>query len=76
VHFGEVPDEVVGSHVRRKKVVLRRVAQTRSDLGAGLPRIKSKRAQDALVGVMQTQDHADQRRLAGAVGAEQPSDAV
>ena len=74
VHLGEVPDEVRRRELRGQVVVLRRVADARPHLDAGRRGIASEHGQLAAVAAAEPENERDERRLAGAVRAEQAGD--
>ena len=74
VHLGEVTDEIGRGQLRRQIVVLGRVADARSQLEPGRRRILAEHGQLAGVPGAEPEEDGDERRLAGAVRAEQAGD--
>ena len=75
---GDVLDEAEGRHVGGVAELLRQVAELaahRGDVGVGAVRVAPEQPHLAAVGGDRGGDDAQQRGLAGAVGAEQPGDA-
>ena len=70
----EVPHEVGGGELRRQVVVLGRVADAGADLDARHGRVAAEDGQVALVPQPEPEDEREERRLAGAVRAEQARD--
>ena len=76
VQLGQVPDHVVGGHVGGQSVMLGGVTEAGPHLGAGHPRVLPEHGDGTAVRSVQPEDQAEQRGLAGSVGAEQPGDPV
>ena len=74
VHLGEVAHEVVRGELRGQVVVLGRVADARAHLDSGGLRIPAEHAQLAARPGAEPEHERDERRLAGAVRAEQAGD--
>ena len=68
--------EVVGLHVGRQRLVLGGVADDGPHVGTGRHRVEAEHLEAAAVGVGEAERQAEQRGLAGAVGAEQAGDAL
>ena len=75
VHLREVPDEIGRGELGGQVVVLRRVADPRPHLDPGSRRVLAEDEELARVARAKAEHEGDERRLAGAVRAEQARDA-
>ena len=76
VHLGQVGHEVDRPHVGGEVVVLGGVADEGPDAGPGVDGVEAEHLDRALVGPGEAEHEAHEGRLARAVGADQPGDAV
>ena len=72
VDLGEERDVLVDAEVAVEGEALRQIADRSGDVAVLLDRIVAEDADAAGVGVQQPAERADRRRLAGAVGSDQP----
>ena len=72
VNLGEERDVLVDAQVAVEREALREVADRSGDVAVLLHRILAEHADGAVIHVQQSADRADRRRLAGAIGTDQP----